>query len=265
VPDGAWAVIAWICIGAFGVCIVAALAIVLGFWKPPDEDVRKRLLTILFTGVIGSILVGVGVLFARPSSPGAGSNSNEMGANFSHSAANGVSPASPPARPAEATRPQPQENPPVAPSPAARSALEPVPETLRPWAAEHLGERADVDPAFESAYPSCVTDLRARAAEAVAPSEAEDCRRGLSEHHQRYLVPLYAERTRYGRKLTNELAILTRSEITPDNLPLLNFLTRENRNFNYADGQAYQRFRGAERRINADIDLCDTNNCKTRN
>jgi hypothetical protein len=253
-------VLLWTCIVPFILCMIAGLLVLFEIWTPKNPKTGKWLLnSVVFLAVpaVGSFAIK---LFTNPSEAGNGQNPPAPQA-----ASAPASNLAQPARPVEAARAQPPENPPVAPSPAAQSALEPVPETLRPWAAEHLGQRADVDPAFESAYPSCVTDLRARAAEAVAPSEAEDCRRGLSEHHQRYLVPLYAERTRYGRKLTNELAILTRSEITPDNLPLLNFLTRENRNFNYAEGQAYQRFRGAERRINADIDLCDTNSCKARN
>ena len=131
-PDGAWAVIAWICVAAFGVCIVAALAIVLGVWKPKDEDVRKRLLTILFTGVIGSVLVGVGALFARPSSGSEVPDTNKLSASTNQVAAGGAAPAPVPT-PAPAPAPT---SPPATP---AIATLEPVPEGLRPWVEENLG------------------------------------------------------------------------------------------------------------------------------
>lgn len=158
--------------------------------------------------------------------------------------------------------------PPQPPDPVEASA--PVSEPTRAtedaglvtWGARHLGPRPEMPAEFEGDYPPCVAELQARRRTDIGLGDAAECRRQLEAHHQRWLVPLYTQRSNYGRAILNQQESLLRGGLTAREVVLVNFTRREDENFNHPQGQALRQFQAADERIRRDMDRCRTSRCK---
>jgi hypothetical protein len=248
-------VIAWAFTLTFVIALILVLLDVAGIRRIQDEGQRKWLFRSLFGSVILAV-VGFGTwqfeAFREPSQPAVPPSQAEAKAD--------PAPTPTPARPEPAgnsiANATPAANP--TPSPDPRSPTDPE---VAAWATATLGARPVVPAAFDTAYPACVAELRARAFDAIDPADASECRARLSDHHVRYIVGFYRAKEAYDRALRSHEAALRRGGIQESERARYNFVVAENEDFNDPGGPTLSRIEASEARIQQDMAACRTRRC----
>lgn len=185
-PDTVANVILFTSVGAFVICVVAGLAILLELWKPRNPATRKWLVGGLLVSVVGGVGVYARHLFDTDP---ASASTREVGSVVA-------------SRPPSTSAPK-QEPAPLAtlntavPARPVSCALAPPPE----WAANELGERPNFDCAIQAPYPPCAADLRQRDPVAISVQEAQTCEKSLKDFRRSNIAPVLAAKALYESSL----------------------------------------------------------------
>ena len=244
-------VIAWAFTLTFVVALILVLLDVAGIRRIQDESQRKW----LFRSLFGSVILAV-VGFGTWQFEGFRQPPQAPKAEAKADSAPTPTPASPEpsgnsvanARAADAPSPSPDSRSPTDPEVAA-------------WATATLGPRPVVPAEFDTAYPGCVAELRARAYADIDPADASECRARLSDHHVRYIVGFYRAKESYVRALRRQAAALRRGGIQESEMARYNFVVSENEDFNDPGGPTLSRIEASEARIQQDMAACRTRRC----